>query len=407
MLAAADGAFVGTFVEKREPDNPQSSLADAVYVFRVDQVVKGSLPARIEVVSATSGASCGLEVSPGDRIGLFLSRDGPSWRSHLCAQIDPQRLLAAARPLPAPNGRGALRLLVGGRAGDVRTIGLDAQGRTLAYGRGRGETLFVAVCPGSKRAVEYASIQPNTSYLLAVRDLATFKVFRERTHRPRKGGRVAAISCRNATGSEVAVFETAEVPLAASRIVVGGRTIWSGKAIAATFAADAAYVSVGVKGTLLTRVDLRTGSATRLATIPAFTGSLSVAPDRRVAGVAYSASIRRTSPPSRVVVYDPAATPRVRSVPLSQSNVTGDLAWSDGRLIFTPHWGADNVRVYDARLRVVGRFGNWLAGSSVVVGGRAYGLARGTLLTASLPRGPAKQLRSLPTPVTNALTATR
>src|SRR5687768_8217412 len=75
-LARADAAFVGTFVEKREPAQIQSSADDAVYVFRVERTVKGSLPTTLEVVSPVSGASCGLEVSPGDRIGLLLRRDG-------------------------------------------------------------------------------------------------------------------------------------------------------------------------------------------------------------------------------------------------------------------------------------------------------------------------------------------
>ena len=56
-LKAADAAFVGTLIEKREPPNAESSADDAVYVFRVERVVKGELPETLEVLSATSGAS--------------------------------------------------------------------------------------------------------------------------------------------------------------------------------------------------------------------------------------------------------------------------------------------------------------------------------------------------------------
>jgi hypothetical protein len=405
MLAAAGGAFVGTFLEKREPPRIVTSADDAVYVFRVEQVVKGSLGPTVEVVSATSGDSCGLEVSPGDRIGLFLARDGSAWRSNLCQQIEPARLLEAARPLPVPTSRGPLALLVGGRAGDVRTIGLDAQGRTVAYGRGRGESTLLAMCPGARRVVEYASLE--RGHLLATRDLRTFRIVRERRYRPRGVGRVDALACRNETGTEVAVFETAEVPQAAARVILGGRTIWSGQALAATFTSEGAYLSAGPRGTLLTRLDLRTGQPVRLAVLPAFTTSLSVAPDRRIAGVAYSPPIARTSPHSRVVVFDPAVRPKVRSVPLSQSNVTGTVAWSEGRLIFLPNWNVDTARVYDLRLRVIGRFSSWDAGASLVTGGRAYGVGRGVLFTALLPRGPAKVLRTLPTPVTNSVVSAR
>lgn len=40
--------------------------------------------------------------------------------------------------LPGPDGRGPVALLVGGRFGPARTLALDVEGRTLAYGTGAG-----------------------------------------------------------------------------------------------------------------------------------------------------------------------------------------------------------------------------------------------------------------------------
>lgn len=405
-LARADAAFVGVFVEKREPEQIESSADDAVYVFRVERTVKGSLPTTLEVVSPVSGASCGLEIEPGARVGLFLRREGSNWRAVLCDQVDANELLAAARPLPAPNGRGALAFLVGGKLGEVRTFGLDTRGRTLAYGRGRGETLLLSTCPRSRRVVEYASgFTVNNAKFVAVRDLRTFRIVRERRYRPFGDGFVTSIACLNADGTRLAVFETAEVPTASARVVVGGRAIWRGQAQAVAFAGGAAYLAAGVRGTSLLRLDLGSGRVRRLASLPANTTSLRVGPGGKVAGVMYSAAAVRDAPPSRVVLFDPRARVRVRSAPLAQANVTGDLGWWRGRLVFLPEWGADAARVYDSRLRVVNRF-RWIAGESLVLRGRAYGLLPGELVTAALPRGPVRLVRRFATPVTYSLAAT-
>jgi hypothetical protein len=406
-LARADASFVGTFVEKREPAEIESSADDAVYVFRVERTVKGSLPTTVEVVSPVSGASCGLEVSPGDRIGLLLRRDGSIWRAGLCDQIGPSELLAAARPLPTPNGSGPLAFLVGGKLGDVRTLGLDNRGRTLAYGRGRGETFLLSTCPRSRRVVEYASgFTVNNARFVAVRDLRTFRIVRERRYRPQANGFVSAIACLSADGSRVAIFETAEVPTASARVVVGGRAIWRGRAQAVAFTNGAAYLAAGVRGTSLLRLTLDTGRVQRLAALPANTTSLRVGSGGKVAGVMYSAPSGRDAPPSRVVLFDPRARVRVRTAPLAQANVSGDLGWWRGRLVFLPDWGADAARVYDSRLRIVSRFRGWIAGESLVLGGRAYGLSRGELVTAALPRGPVRLVRRFPTPVTYTLAVT-
>ena len=88
-LPRADGAFVGTLL-----DATPHGAAEAVYRFRVEQVYKGDIDNRIEVVSARDGAACGLELPEGERVGLLLHRDGGVWRGSLCGQVDPADLLA-------------------------------------------------------------------------------------------------------------------------------------------------------------------------------------------------------------------------------------------------------------------------------------------------------------------------
>jgi hypothetical protein len=89
-LPRADGAFVGTVLERRVEKQ------SAIYLFRVEQVYKGDIENRIEVASAANGAACGLELQVDQRIGLLLTREGGKWRSSLCSQVDPSAFLALA-----------------------------------------------------------------------------------------------------------------------------------------------------------------------------------------------------------------------------------------------------------------------------------------------------------------------
>lgn len=87
-LPRADGAMIGTVLER------SVSGDTATYRFRVEQVYKGDVENRAEVVTPANGAACGLELAVDDRVGLLLTRDGGVWRSGLCSQVDPADFLA-------------------------------------------------------------------------------------------------------------------------------------------------------------------------------------------------------------------------------------------------------------------------------------------------------------------------
>ena len=95
-LPRAAGAFVGALLERREPPpKPIQSSGDPVtLVFRVENVYKGDIENRVEVVTARDGASCGIEAAVGQRVGLLLDRDGDTWRGGLCGQVEPSAFLA-------------------------------------------------------------------------------------------------------------------------------------------------------------------------------------------------------------------------------------------------------------------------------------------------------------------------
>lgn len=104
-LPDADGAFVGTYVD-RDP------LSDgrAAWTFDVERVVKGPFGPTAIVRTSGSGASCGIELFH-PRTGLLLDRasDGV-WEASLCQQVPPNQLLAFAQeghppdPMVAPIG---------------------------------------------------------------------------------------------------------------------------------------------------------------------------------------------------------------------------------------------------------------------------------------------------------------
>jgi len=115
-LPRADGAFVGTVLERTDRE------ATSTLLFRVEQVYKGEIENRVEVETARGGAACGLEVPVGERIGLLLERDGGVWRSSLCSQVEPAAFLELTdvqdNELPPLNWpgivAGSLVLLAGG-----------------------------------------------------------------------------------------------------------------------------------------------------------------------------------------------------------------------------------------------------------------------------------------------------
>jgi hypothetical protein len=103
-LPAADGAVIGEVLERRVDEG------EARYVLRVEQVYKGDIENRVEIVTASNGAACGLEAAVGERLGLLLTREGGEWRSGLCSQVDPADFLALTdvedNALPAINWGG-------------------------------------------------------------------------------------------------------------------------------------------------------------------------------------------------------------------------------------------------------------------------------------------------------------
>jgi hypothetical protein len=405
MLELSDGAFTGTLLE-RVVEGDQ-----AIHTFRVDHAVKGEIGETVQVRSHRDGATCGLEIGIGQRVGLFLDREGAEWLSTLCQQIDPDELLAAAQPLPEPDGSGPIAMLVGGSFGDMRTVALDARGRLLGYGPGDGDVVALSVCPGSEQAVELVMLpfEDGGGYAIDVRDLETMAVS-GRLGDPRDFATAypETLRCLDRGGTAAVVFTRdfgdSPRPDRLLRVAAGtSEVLWQGSAWSASFDGRRAYVCTGRRGMRAVAVSLTTGRETFLGKLPAFVGPLSPSPDgRHLAGVAFSSPVSGEAP-SRAVVLD-LTTGRSRSAPLGAPYVTGEMLWlSPKRVVFAPERSFDRIRVFSPTLRLLAR-GELLAASDAeLAGGRLVALAAPFVVEASPPSGRLRELTRLPSPVGYAL----
>ena len=113
-LAQSDAVFTGRLVDVRRPQEVHTSLDPSTWVFSVDRVYKGVVAKRQEIVTAISGASCGLETTAQGRLLVFAVGAGKSgigptpargqYAANLCSGTRP----LADQPVPPGFGRGHL-----------------------------------------------------------------------------------------------------------------------------------------------------------------------------------------------------------------------------------------------------------------------------------------------------------
>ena len=382
-LVQADGAFVGTLVRRREGDQT------VVLTFSVEKALKGAIGRTVDVSTASNSAACGIEVRTGTRVGLVLERGGGAWRGYLCWQFDPDELLAAALPLPRPNGHGPVALVVGGGFGESRLAALDSRGRTLAYGQGTGRVALLGLCPGGRRLAEIAFV--GSGQKLVIRATRTLDIVRRQAVSLPRGKYAQRLACEDPAGASVLVFSTSGL----YRVTNGRlRPLWTGAAYDAAITPQQAYVSAGAHHRALLHVDTRTGRTRLVATLPGRIGAMVL----NDAGTALAGLRSRIGRRSEIVRVDlETRSPRVTAVRLPRADESGQLFWlSTGRLLFVSVYGSETSRVLDASLRTRSRF-RWRVTSAAVTGSHAYGIdVTRSLQRVELSSGSAHVVRQLP-----------
>ena len=412
-LSGSDAALVGTLVSRTSPPPPAEGEpadgGDAVYRFRVDLPVKGTLGAEVEVRSPDSEASCGLSAPAGRPVGLLLSERDGQYHGDLCRQPSPERLLRAAGPLPTPEGRLPPSLLIGSTYGNGRSVALDDDGRVAGVGGGAGTTTAVSICPDHQRAVELFTVTAadgTATQGITVRRLDTLAAEEERLLPELLPARAESLACRDASAANVVLLARegteAEGRARLVRVIAGQDTavLWDGPAARhAAFGPGGrtAYLNLYPQGEEILALDVdRSWEAAVVARVPAGSGPMAVSTDgRRLATVALG-----SSRPSQVVTVDLGPAPTepavVSTADLGSAGVTGDVQWLGDRLVFMPALRpAESVRIYGPGLGALASWAGWTAEHSVVIGDRLYGVSQGAVRAAPVTTGPAAVVQEL------------
>ena len=193
MLTDADAAFVGTLIERPTKPNSPDGFS-GIWIFEVDEWVKGDLGPQVGVHSSLDGASCGFEMEEGQRAGIFLYNDNGKPSGGLCSVTSPEAMVAAGKPLVF-DGEGPPVFLVAADTGRARLALLDGRGRLIAAVADDRYGWSVSVCPGGARFVDLIEGE------IVVRETATLNEVR--ILEPPESGRAERVWCLDEDATEV------------------------------------------------------------------------------------------------------------------------------------------------------------------------------------------------------------
>ena len=400
-LEQAAAAFIGRAVSQPSPSPTPVHTADAVsgsygrrndIRFTVDEDFKSNLADEITVFGAAS--PCGFGAPVGKTVAMYLYRDNGRWTSSSCSQSTPEVLRRSAAPLPAPDGRGPPRFVMGGSMGPVRTFTLDAKGRTLTYAEGPGTTGSLDLCPGAAVVAELVqgvvddkfwklNVATRDVQTLALRSEYGFTSFETKNGVGSIGG--GPVACLDAAGRTLAVFGVRHDGVGRIVRVTGEieTTIWEGKADAFEFSETRAKAFVA-GGMELLEVDLLKGTTRKVARVPDGTLRLDVSPDDAHAIYSSTGGERKAERGHYVVDL---TTGRSQRLPLKLN----DYLWADPRE-FIAVTKDRAVHVFDLRLRETANWPDW-GGRGVVDTGVLYESSYAGLRSASVRTGPPRVLR--------------
>ncbi len=271
------------------------------------------------MVSPVDGGLCGLRAKLGAQVGLLLDlRDG-AWHPSSTYSYKPSFLRRGLLPLPPPTGDGPPAFLAAGAFGNARVATLDARGRVLRYGEGRGEVIAASMCPSDGHLLELVS--RGDALVLAIRQIPSLRLVAEREIVTTDW--VLDVFCASPDGSDVLVVvyvqRNGQDETRLLRVTpIGTAVLERDRTLSATMQGQTVFVSRG-NGDLAVR-NLQTGRR-----------SIVTNTRRPLSGMSASTDLRHLSgfTSNKLVVVD-LATGRTRSRPQF-------VGWRP-----TTHWQASN-----------------------------------------------------------------
>lgn len=361
--------------EAVEPSTDRVDRRYGDYRFHVDEVFKGELGTEVAVRMSYPGGWSEPEFRPDQQVGYFIRKgeDG-QWVADLYFdRVDPESLRAAAAPRPAPDGVGPPMFVVGVDDGDVRTITIDSKGRTLANGRGDGETVLVDVCPGSAVVAEVASTEDGRA-VIATRRIDDLEITREFT--VKAGSFPDGISCLDGAGDSLVVWYEGGRKIV--RIVEGeerGRFDTEGSDVVVAKNHNVAYLVTGKESNTLTEINLTTGEKVVRGRLATGTWSIALNPSETKIGCA-------TYEPARLCILD------IESGDLRVSSwdeyYAPPFAWLDDSTFVSDGNDGDNgaLSIYDLEFSQVKRATGWGYGWFNLTDGVMYAMGYGRVFVA-------------------------
>jgi len=407
FLMDADASFIGSLAAVDRNGN------DATYSFDVEFWLNGDLDsATVDVESAAEGASCGFELSDGQRAAVFLRREGDRLTGGLCSTLDPAVTLAALDPAPLPGGAAAFA--VPGTFAAGRFAMLDADGALVGYTGVQEEAWPPRIfrCPGGERVVALGFP------MIEVIDLVSFEVVRSvDTGDLQQSGLIDDLRCVDPAGTDVrllvqdAVGETQDVrsldewsqPGRVLSRRPGARTVIVGDGLIGAEPQD--------PGDLLAAID-PDGTRRVLGEIerPAgsnFAGYESIVADPTGTRIAVSeVTYLSSGVDGRLVVIDSASGEEV--VATDTSGGLFVVAWLDDDRLITMRSDVEppglQIRDVDT-LEVLAQIPGWPVFGATVVGDDAWGMSQGAVVRGSFTTGVIDTVEVLPSEATGEIIA--
>jgi hypothetical protein len=361
LVAEAGAAFTGTLVAVRPKEpSPRAFPAPYVFTFAVEQWHKGDPGEQVVEAVNWQGGACGqIEATIGRHGSYLLTRTADDWA---VSEIGSELLRRGLRPWPRPNGSGPAAFVAGGNFGFLRTALLDARGRTLAYGVGRGAVTALSVCPGQRAFAELVRI--GESVHLAVRELPSMRLLRDA--QLRRAGYGDTVVCTSRTGADavatVLIYGHAQVETELVRVTsVGTRILAHAPRLAMTLRDKVVVVSRSDGQLLL--LDLARGRSRKLLDTLPLTG-MSLSPEGRyVAGVA-GETLVLVDVLRRTVTTAPSDTAASQTRWLARGKLA---AWSSA---------TGGLEIVNQRLDTLVPAWTWKAQTTTVRGSTLYGVDR-------------------------------